>query len=154
MYYASSSSSIYLVTRINISTKLIKKWVNTSSGLSYWLEICWRQHWYSSSVEEQRTSTWYITWQLKNENHLWWLEKVASVLQGFCPQFILQLWLIWHRQCLNRDYNMVRWISAPGTMHFRPRYDTFWPCGLFTLLQFCKHPPQISMKLRWVTSVN
>ena len=53
-------------------------------------------------------------------------------------------------------YNMVRWISAPGTMHFRPRYDTFWPCGLFTLLQFCKHPPPppISMKLRWITSVN
>ena len=50
-------------------------------------------------------------------------------------------------------YNMVRWISAPGTMHFRPRYDTFWPCGLFTLLQFC-NPPQISMKLRWVSSVN
>ena len=22
-------------------------------------------------------------------------------------------------------YNMVRWISAPGTMHFRPRHDTF-----------------------------
>ena len=38
-------------------------------------------------------------------------------------------------------YNMVRWISAPGTMDFRPRYDTFWTCGLFTLLQFCKHPP-------------
>ena len=38
-------------------------------------------------------------------------------------------------------YNMVRWISAPGTMHFRPRYDTFWPCGLFTLLQFCNPPP-------------
>ena len=37
--------------------------------------------------------------------------------------------------------NMVRWIFAPGTMHFRPRYDTFWPCGLFTLLQFCKQPP-------------
>ena len=52
-------------------------------------------------------------------------------------------------------YNMVRWISAPGTMHFRPRYDTFWPCGLFTLLQFCNPPPpQISMKLRWVSSVN
>ena len=42
---------------------------------------------------------------------------------------------------LDCDYNMVRWISAPGTMHFRPRYDTFWPCGLFTLLQFCKPPP-------------
>ena len=58
-------------------------------------------------------------------------------------------------------YNMVRWISAPGTMHFRPRYDTFWPCGLFTLLQFGKHPPpkkkkkkKISMKLRWASSVN
>ena len=52
-------------------------------------------------------------------------------------------------------YNMVRWISAPGTMHFCPQYDTFWPCGLFTLLQFCKHPPsKISMKLRWVSSVN
>ena len=39
---------------------------------------------------------------------------------------------------------------APGTMHFRPRYDTLWPCGLFTLLQFCKHPPsKISMKPRW-----
>ena len=49
-------------------------------------------------------------------------------------------------------YNMVRWISAPGTMHFCPQYDTFWPCGLFTLLQ---HPPsKISMKLRWVSSVN
>ena len=43
-------------------------------------------------------------------------------------------------QCIFH-YNMVRWISAPGTMHFRPRYDTFWPCGLFTLFQFCKHPP-------------
>ena len=43
--------------------------------------------------------------------------------------------------CSIMYYNMVRWISAPGTMHFRPRYDTFWPCGLFTLLQFCKHPP-------------
>ena len=57
------------------------------------------------------------------------------------------------------NYNMVRWISAPGTMHFRPRYDTFWPCGLFTLLQFCKHPPpppppKSAWKLRWVTSVN
>ena len=52
-------------------------------------------------------------------------------------------------------YNMVRWISAPGTMHFCPQYDTFWPCRLFTLLQFCKHPPsKISMKLRWVSSVN
>ena len=53
------------------------------------------------------------------------------------------------------NYNMVRWISAPGTMHFCPQYDTFWPCGLFTLLQFCKHPPsKISLKLRWVSSVN
>ena len=52
-------------------------------------------------------------------------------------------------------YNMVRWISAPSTMHFCPQYDTFWPCGLFTLLQFCKHPPsKITMKLRWVSSVN
>ena len=42
----------------------------------------------------------------------------------------------------NNDYNMVRWISASGTMHFRPQYDTFWPCGLFTLLQFYKHPLQ------------
>ena len=55
----------------------------------------------------------------------------------------------------NAHYNMVRWISAPGTMHFCPRYDTFWPCGLFTLLQVCKHPPsKIGMKLRWVSSVN
>ena len=58
-------------------------------------------------------------------------------------------------ECCVRYYNMVRWISAPGTMHFCPQYDTFWPCGLFTLLQFCKHPPsKISMKLRWVSSVN
>ena len=48
------------------------------------------------------------------------------------------------------NYNTVRWIFAPGTMHFRPRYDTFWPCGLFTLLQFCKHPPsKINMKPGW-----
>ena len=55
------------------------------------------------------------------------------------------------------NYNMVRWIFAPCTMHFRPRYDTFWPCCLFTLLLFCKHPPppppphthQINMKPRW-----
>ena len=51
--------------------------------------------------------------------------------------------------------NMVRWISAPGAMHFRPRYDTFWPRGLFTLLQFCKHPPSnVSLKLRWISSVS
>ena len=37
-----------------------------------------------------------------------------------------------------QNYIMVRWIFTPATMHFRPRYDTFWPCGLFTLLQFCK----------------
>ena len=30
-------------------------------------------------------------------------------------------------------------------MDFCPRYDTFWPCGLFTLLQFCKHPPPKSI---------
>ena len=38
-------------------------------------------------------------------------------------------------------YNMARWIFAPCTMHFYPRYDTVWPCGLFTLLQFCTSPP-------------
>ena len=48
--------------------------------------------------------------------------------------FLITEWMDTH-------YNMVRWISTPGTMHFCPRYDTFWPCGLFTLLQFCKHPP-------------
>ena len=45
--------------------------------------------------------------------------------------------------------NMVRWISAPGTMHFRPWYDTFWPCGLFTLLQFCNTPPPPPPKSAW-----
>ena len=45
---------------------------------------------------------------------------------------------LWNEFSSDFNYNMVRWISAPGTMHFRPRYDTFWPCGLFTLLQFCK----------------
>ena len=64
-------------------------------------------------------------------------------------------WLIGDMLAWISNYNMVRWISAPGTMHFCPQYDTFWPCGLFTLLQFCKHPPsKISMKLRWVSSVN
>ena len=67
-----------------------------------------------------------------------------------CKQWYVQK-LLWHIP----NYNMVRWISAPGTMHFCPQYDTFWPCGLLTLLQFCKHPPsKISMKLRWVSSVN
>ena len=37
--------------------------------------------------------------------------------------------------------NMVEWISARITMPFRARYDTFWPCGLFTLLKFCNRPP-------------
>ena len=43
-------------------------------------------------------------------------------------------------------------LCPPGTMHFRPRYDPFWPCGLFTLLQFYKHlphPHQKSIKPRW-----
>ena len=46
--------------------------------------------------------------------------------------------MVSHRHIHN--YNAVRWIFAPGTMHFRPRYNTFWPYGLFTLLQFCSHP--------------
>ena len=43
-------------------------------------------------------------------------------------------------------YKMARWIFAPGTMHFCPRYDTVWPCGLFTLLQFCPPPPKKKKK--------
>ena len=46
--------------------------------------------------------------------------------------------MVSHRHIQN--HNVVRWIFAPCAMHFRSRYDTFWPYGLFTLLQFCKHP--------------
>ena len=78
--------------------------------------------------------------------------RVYSAFEGVWELFIvvrtvilfyLHWWWIWH-------YNMVRWIFATDAMHFRPRYGTFWPCGLFTLLYFCKHRlSKISMKPRW-----
>ena len=51
-------------------------------------------------------------------SHCWVMQKVRPLdLRFFFVQYI------------KHYYNMVRGISAP-------QYDTFWPCGLFTLLQF------------------
>ena len=118
----------------------------------------------ASSLSVKITGDLTFLWYMSNLLCSWfvhWGSKYAALLKG------ITIHPKWHQrkyhflQTSTTDsryilyYNMVRWISAPSTMHFCPQYDTFWPCGLFTLLQFCKHPPsKITMKLRWVSSVN
>ena len=54
------------------------------------------------------------------------------------------------------NYNMVRWISAPSTIHFRPRCEIFVLVVCLQCFNFVNIPPpsKINMELRWVNNVN
>ena len=51
---------------------------------------------------------------------------------------------------------MVRWLSAPSTIHFRPRCEIFVLVVCLHCFNFVNIPPpsKINMELRWVNNVN
>ena len=130
----------YLTPRDATATRESNTLVSRQNSLYFSVDIfkyVFSTHWGRDEIVAIFADDIFICIILNNYFHFIWnfIEKCSSGL-------------------IDNNYNMVRWISAPDTMGFGPRYDTFWYCGLFSLLQFCKHPPsKVRMKLRWVSTV-